>query len=316
MDETLISLVKKIGLTALDVGARGGGNEDLQGIAAAVDYVGFEPDAEECARLNAMPGSGGWASSRHLPVALAAEAGAFDLNLYSKRGCSSKLTAIKAVGEIFCHGDYYDCDTTVKVPCARLDDLVGPEQICEPASMKIDVQGMEIEVFDGATVTLREHLCAVRTEVSFLPLYEDQPLFAEVDQRLRRDGFVPMRWLESHDWRRQTPRKARSYKKGEMPYSRGQLVHADVLYMQQPETLSVATPAALRRLLRLGVLAVCYEHYDHALAAFALPAVRHFCREELGLDPEASVRRLSKVKATWSRKLAWKLMRELEKRYA
>jgi FkbM family methyltransferase len=316
MDKTLLSLIKQIGLTALDVGARGGVNADLKAIAPAVNYVGFEPDSLECARLNNSPNEFSWNTARFLPVALAAMPGEFSLNIYSKRGCTSKYKARKELGALFSRGHFYDLDAVVQVPCQRLDDLVEKDAILEPAYMKIDVQSMEIEVFDGAVKTLREHLCAIRTEVSFFPTYENQPLFAEVDQRLRRDGFVPMRWMESHDWRRSTSRKPRSLAGGDLPYSRGQLIHADVLYFQHPESLPTDTPSALRRLLRLGVIASCYEHYDHALAAFGNKTVQQYCGDVLKLDPEAAVKRMSQRQATLLRRVAWRLMRSMEKHFA
>jgi FkbM family methyltransferase len=316
MDKTLIALSKRIGLTALDVGARGGVNTDLKGIASEVSYVGFEPDQKECNRLNKLPNLGGWGASRFLPVALAAEPGIFSLNLYSQPGCTSKYQARKELGALFARGHYYDINSVVQVPCQRLDDLVSMEAIEEPAYMKIDVQGMEDEVFQGAEMTLRNHLCAIRAEVSFFPIYKDQPLFAEIDQRLRSNGFVPMRWLESHEWRRSTSRKPRKLSNNDIPYSRGQLIHADVLYLLHPETLPSNTPEAIRRLLRLGVLAACYEHYDHALAAFTIQAVRQYAHSELKLDLEAAVKRMSQAQASFARRLAYRAMRVLENNFA
>jgi FkbM family methyltransferase len=315
MDETLIALIKRIGLTALDVGARGGVNADLSAIASAVDYFAFEPDRVECQRLNSTP-AGDWKTTRFIPVALAAEAGEFSLNLYSKRGCTSKYEARQDLGKLFSRESYYDLDKVINVPCQPLDELVQIESIQEPAYMKIDVQSMEIEVFNGAVSTLRNNLCAVRTEVSFFPMYKDQPLFAEIDQRLRRDGFVPMRWLENHEWRRRTTKKPRSLDSGEVPYSRGQLIHADILYLQDPEGMSADSLSDLKRLVRLGILATCFEHYDHALAAFSIPAVRQFCLEEMKLDPEPAVKRMSQKHATLLRKLSWRLLRLLEKNFS
>jgi FkbM family methyltransferase len=316
MDSSLLALAGHIGFTALDVGARGGVNDDLAALAPATHYVGFEPDAEECQRLNRSGISGGWKQVRFLPVALAAAAGEFDLNLYSKRGCSSKYTARQDLGKLFARGDFYKLDRTVRVPCQRLDDVLAAEKIEEPAFMKIDVQSMEVEVFDGAPRTLQEDLAGIRTEVSFFPMYEDQPLFAEVDQRLRKDGFVPMRWLESHEWRRATTKKPWSMADGPLPFSRGQLMHADVLYLLHPEALGHGTPRELRRLVRLGLMAACYQHYDHAHAVFTMPAVREFCMDLWKLDAAAAAERMSQAEATLTRRLAWRVMRALQRRFA
>ena len=55
--------------------------------------------------------------------------------------------------------------------------------------LKIDVQGAEVDVFNGAKNLLAD-IMVIHTEVEFVPLYIDQPLFAEVDQLLRKNGFL------------------------------------------------------------------------------------------------------------------------------
>jgi hypothetical protein len=69
------------------------------------------------------------------------------------------------------------------VSLAQLEDLADIDMI------KIDVQGGELDVFRGAAGKLDDVLL-IWTEVEFIPLYENQPLFAEVDQYLREKGFV------------------------------------------------------------------------------------------------------------------------------
>jgi len=55
--------------------------------------------------------------------------------------------------------------------------------------LKIDVQGGELLVFQNAT-RLLEDCCVIHTEVEFLPMYVDQPLFSEVEIFLRQQGFM------------------------------------------------------------------------------------------------------------------------------
>ena len=87
-------LLDALPLTCLDVGARGGFTADLLPLSPAVRAIGFEPDEEECARLNAAGGDDGpWRSLRFIPVALGRAEETRRLNIYRKRGCSSLLTA-------------------------------------------------------------------------------------------------------------------------------------------------------------------------------------------------------------------------------
>ncbi|MEI6984958.1 MAG: FkbM family methyltransferase, partial [Rhodospirillaceae bacterium] len=74
---------------------------------------------------------------------------------------------------------------THAVETTRLDDVLGDQDV---DLLKIDVQGSELMVFrNGHEVLARTTI--VHTEVCFVELYEDQPLFAEIDQFLRKAGF-------------------------------------------------------------------------------------------------------------------------------
>jgi hypothetical protein len=72
-----------------------------------------------------------------------------------------------------------------EVQTVRLDDVVAPGGM---DLLKIDVQGAERLVFDGAATRLDECL-VVWTEVEMVPLYQGQPLFGDIDARLRSHGL-------------------------------------------------------------------------------------------------------------------------------
>ncbi len=71
------------------------------------------------------------------------------------------------------------------VPTVRLDDVLAAGDM---DLLKIDVQGAERLVFDGARARLDDCLM-VWTEVEFVPLYRHQPLFGDIDARLRVHGL-------------------------------------------------------------------------------------------------------------------------------
>lgn len=280
---TFERLAGAVGLAFLDVGARNGVSNDLAPLGRGVRYTGLEPDIEECSILNSAADKP--SNVEYVPLALSGCQKHFMLKLYRQRGCSSALNARKEYAEKFSRGDYFAVDGEVVVFGERLDDVIAEKKIVSPAFMKIDVQGMEEEIFQGAPAALSSSLVGIRTEVSFVRLYENQPLFAEIDQALRPYGFVLMSFIEMHEWRRSTKTKFPKLSSGRVQYSRGQLVHADVLYMLDPDLLPSGTEEEIQRLVRLGLVAICYEQLDHAQVAFGKRAVREYCELQVGEDP-------------------------------
>jgi FkbM family methyltransferase len=78
---------------------------------------------------------------------------------------------------------------TEQVPATTVDELVVRNKI-EPGRtlLKIDVQGYEKSVLDGASRTLEE-FGAVRTEMSLVALYDGQALLPEIIALLGGRGF-------------------------------------------------------------------------------------------------------------------------------
>ncbi len=75
------------------------------------------------------------------------------------------------------------------VPATTVDDLVGRHAITpERALLKLDVQGFEMTVLEGAAETLSS-FGVVRTEMSLVPLYEGQVLLPALVEFLGANGF-------------------------------------------------------------------------------------------------------------------------------
>ncbi len=72
------------------------------------------------------------------------------------------------------------------VKVERLDDVVTLNKM---SYLKLDVQGFEWEVLEGAHETMKQ-LLAIEFESAFSPLYEGERTFVELDALLRRSGFI------------------------------------------------------------------------------------------------------------------------------
>jgi FkbM family methyltransferase len=78
--------------------------------------------------------------------------------------------------------------STIDVPVKRLDDCVDLSALDHPILLKVDVQGGELSVFEGSDSLT--HVDFIYVELSFVELYEGQPLFQEVYDYLVSRKFV------------------------------------------------------------------------------------------------------------------------------
>jgi hypothetical protein len=97
----------------------------------------------------------------------------------------------------------------------------------------------------------------VQSEVSFMPLYKDQPIFGDIDLALRELGFVP------HMFAHINKRMILPLHNAENPYTgMNQLLEADVVYVRDfthPDRMSD------EQLKHLALIAHhCYASYDLA----------------------------------------------------
>jgi len=180
-------------LRCLDVGALALTGEPEPWVRWAmegcVEVIGFEPLAEECARLNQQAAAQGGAL-RYLPWALG-DGEEHTLHVTNVPMTSSLYPPARATIDLFpALGELMRVEKRVPLRTRRLDDLAE----ARPADfLKLDVQGAERMVLEHATKILKD-VAVLQSEVEFVELYEGQPLFADVDAFLRSQGFCFLRF--------------------------------------------------------------------------------------------------------------------------
>lgn len=231
-------------------------------VAGLVDAVGFEPDAEECQRLNRTIGPRSpYRSLTFLPMGLGSVDGERTLYLCRSRGVSSLYLPNRRFLDRFPDPDRFDVEGSQRVPLRALDALVDEGAVPLPAGVdfiKIDTQGSELDVLRGAQRTLDRQVLAVEVEVEFSRLYERQPLFAEVDAFLDGCGFSLFK-LRRLEWVRKTLER-------QPQGSAGQVVFGDALYLRDPLNPEASwRPRDPRQAEALILIAILYDLHDFAL---------------------------------------------------
>jgi FkbM family methyltransferase len=172
-------------LKIVDIGAMSLG-EDMDPYsrlanATPCDVYGFEPVVAEFEKLRASAKPG-----RHYLPYFIGDGSArtfYECNFPMTSSLFEPNTALLAKFQNL--EELVRVQKTYPVETTRLDDI--PE-LEGTDFLKVDVQGAELLVFEGAAKLL-DHALVVHTEVEFVPLYKDQPLFSDIDAHLRSKGF-------------------------------------------------------------------------------------------------------------------------------
>ncbi|WJW96593.1 FkbM family methyltransferase [Enterobacter pseudoroggenkampii] len=149
------------------------------------EVTGFEPQPEAYAALQKARTLG----VTFLPCAIG-DGREHTLYLYNYSGLASLFKANPAMFGLNTHyrsHQSWKVLQQIPVRTKRLDDTNEIERI---DLLKMDVQGSELSILQNGIRKLKETLI-IQLEVSFLPLYLNQPAFGEVDMELRRQGFLP-----------------------------------------------------------------------------------------------------------------------------
>ena len=157
----------------------------------------------------------------------------------------------------------------------RLDDIA---ELADPDMMKIDIQGGELDVFVSGRQKLSSAV-AIQAEVSFMPLYENQPVFWEIDKELRHQGFVPHTFTEFKVW----PISPYSHPKSSRVPVR-QLLEADIVYVRDFINHEAMSDEQVRQLALIAHH--CYESHDLVTRCLSILETRQVLAE----DAEAAYR--------------------------
>jgi len=212
--------------------------------------VGFEPNPDALAKLNRDKGP----FETYLPHAVG-DGKPHTLRLCRLPGMTSLLEPNYAVLSLFDgFSKWAEVISTEDVQTVRLDDV--PET-ADLDLLKIDIQGAELMVFENAVERLK-HSVVIHTEVEFLSMYKDQPLFSDVERFLRAQGYM------LHKFEPLVTRDMSPVLLSSDPYTgHSQVFWADAIFVRDFTRLDLLSA---EQLLRMAVILYdCYRSFDLVL---------------------------------------------------
>lgn len=171
----------------LDVGANTGQfASDLRHCGYAGRIVSFEPLSKAHGELlQSSAGDPMW--DVYPRCALGDHNGEVEINIAGNSESSSILPMLESHWSAAPESAYQGKEI---VPIKTLDTVAGPYlKDARSVFLKIDTQGFEWQVLDGARDTL-PHIKGILVELSLVPLYEGQHLWRDVIDRLEAAGFT------------------------------------------------------------------------------------------------------------------------------
>tara|TARA_B100001142_G_scaffold319535_1_gene363170 strand:+ start:1010 stop:1957 length:948 start_codon:yes stop_codon:yes gene_type:complete len=207
----------------IDVGAAG---ELLPRFSKIKDktIIAFEPEEKAFDNLKKKYSSENYVI---LKEALSKEKQEVELKITNKRQCSSLLEPNMELLNKFPVSERYEVEKREKFFTDSLDSVLKKNNIFYPNFIKLDIQGAELEVLQGATENLHKITC-IELEIAFSELYVGQPLFSEIEQYLRDFNF------EVWDIRRAYQKLNSTINIGS---KKGKLISGDALFFKQPSEI-------------------------------------------------------------------------------
>jgi FkbM family methyltransferase len=143
---------------------------------------------------------------------------------------------------------------------STLDALARGGEISQIDFLSVDAQGAELSILDGASSFLKERTVGVLCEVEFSELYEGQPFFCDIQDRLRTYRF---RLSEIYNMQHFITSPVAPALRGA-----GFLTVGEALFLKDSRELvgeGVPSDQAAIQALKLAAIAVAFDQLDYAI---------------------------------------------------
>lgn len=260
--------------SAFHVGSRdvGIGFRILPAFAADICNILFDADADSIEQTRRAWQAASACETRVFPYCMSDRDGVEPLRINFDAYTNSMLPFNQAYGDYYTYYEAGRLDYILKeavetmevrwVQAHALDSLLRSSKLGHfvPDFLSLDTQGTEYRILRGARTALRGHVIGVQLEAEFVPIYEGQELFRDLQPMLEDAGFR-LAGLELHDG-------SSSFRGRIGARARGFLSSGDALFLRRWETLEDAVPDVDRRYMMLHKLAfasIVFERLEYAL---------------------------------------------------
>ncbi|HEY4797853.1 MAG TPA: FkbM family methyltransferase [Bacteroidia bacterium] len=183
----LKSWLEKIGgINLIDIGSSGGLSERWMPCKKYINLIGFDPNAEECKRMSALPS--GFRTVKYIPYAISGVSGESVLYKTKSIFCYSLLKPNTQWLERFCYSDLFEVVGSEKIQTRSLNDIEELQEF-NPDIIKTDTQGLELPILNASGDFL-ENAFYVETETGFLENYVGETTYSQIDEFMRAKGFL------------------------------------------------------------------------------------------------------------------------------
>jgi FkbM family methyltransferase len=154
---------------------------------------GFEPDVQECAKLNTAAEEAGL-DFHFYPIALAGETGQTEFYRYAEPAANSFYPPNEPLINRWCYGrslplaSQFRLREKSSIQAVSLADWAKDNRIAEVDFIKLNVQGAELDVIAGAGPLL-DSAAGMVVEQTFTPTYLGAPTFGKVYDLIEAAGF-------------------------------------------------------------------------------------------------------------------------------
>lgn len=244
--------------TVVDVGANPINEAPYAGLLAlrGCHVVGFEPQTDAYEALLKTKTE----DETYYPFAVGTGE-TLDLHIYKSSGMTSIFSPYKPTIQLIGKKVLGRVLEKISFDTVALDSV---SDLPEFDLMKIDIQGGETLVFQGAEQAMSQCI-AVIVELRYLRLYQGEPMLGGVDNELRRQGFYLHKFMFNKSFMLKSSQSGRL----NSSLATDQLLDGDAIYLRniaEPERLSV------EQLKHMAIMAASVFD-SHSLVLFCLDAL-------------------------------------------